>query len=68
MKFSDLAAQLKGVEHADAGVQSAQALSELQEKYLFDISGAEFSCSGSTSGGSSTPPQFNSFCQWNSSF
>lgn len=66
MKFSDLAAQLKGADRAES--TSAQAVSEIQQQYLFDISGAEFGGSGGTSGGSNTPPKFNAWGAWSMAF
>lgn len=69
MKFSDLAARLKGVERADAADLSAQSVSEIQETFLHDIAGADgWETGGGTSGGSSSPPIFNAFAKWGKSF
>ena len=67
MKFSDLAARLEIVRSEGAST-SSNALTEIQENHLFDISGAEYSCTGGTSGGSGQSPQFNAFCAFDKAF
>lgn len=66
MKFSELKAHFNDSEkHVNA---NPSAIVEIQEDYLFDISGAEGSAGGGISGGSNTGPSFNAFAQWNMSF
>ena len=64
MKFSDLAARFKDVGQCNTLQRSECAISELHEKYLWDVSGAETNGWGEV--GSGQP--FNAFLSWNSSF
>jgi hypothetical protein len=64
MKFSDLAAKFKSVEHSDSATTSQHAVTEIQEKYLSDISGAVISGWGNVG----TGQPFNAWAAWNKSF
>ena len=63
MKFSELAAQLKGTGSTAAGAEQVQAISEIEEKYLLNVSGA-------FDGAESTDIRKDDtiFVQWNMSF
>lgn len=62
MKFTELANRFKGTEQTVSA--SNAALEQIQDQYLWDVSGAEIRGWGSA--GSGQP--FNAFLAWNSSF